>query len=159
MQTKQDYGTPQSLVDKIAASFGVQFVIDLAASDHNKKAPHYIGEAENSLLCDWTGMIGASAENQEVINPCAWLNPPFAVSAPWMEKCKTESAKGSRIISLTLSSLGSNWYRDHVEGRAMVYVLRKRVMFEGCDAPYTKELMVCLWGFARSGLGYWDWSK
>lgn len=155
-ESRQDYATPRFLVDLIAKRFGVEFSIDLAASDLNRKAIYYIGEKENSLTCDWATMIKAASDNMK--HGCAWLNPPFKRADPWMEKCKTESAKGCKIISLTLSSLGSNWYRDHVEGHAMVYILRRRVAFVGCDQPYTKELMIALWGFGMTGLGYWDWA-
>ena len=154
----QDRSTPKSLVNEIAYRFGVIFVIDLAASNENKKCPYFIGEKENSLIQPWKEMIEA-ASSEYVLNDCAWLNPPFKSVGPWMEKCKIESAKGCKIISLTLSSLGSNWYRDHVEGNALTLILRNRVTFEGCKDPFPKELMLNLWGFGMSGLGFWRFEK
>lgn len=148
----QDRATPQALVELIADRFGVKFYIDLAASLENRKADCFISEAENSLALDWAGII-----DTRMTNRCAWLNPPFKSVGPWMEKCKRESGKGCKIISLTLSSLGSNWYRDHVEGRALSLVLRDRVTFDGCKDPFPKELMITLWGFQMTGLGFWGW--
>lgn len=154
----QDRATPQSLVDLIAQRFGVEFVIDLAASAENKKTECYIGEEINSLAMNWDLAI-SEIDYDDMIPRCAWLNPPFKSVGPWMEKCKIESAKGCKIISLTLSSLGSNWFRDHVEGNAMTFILRDRVTFEGCKDPFPKELMISLWGFKMTGLGFWGWKK
>ncbi len=153
----QDRGTPQELVDQIAKQFGVEFSLDLAATDFNRKAMYFIGEKENSLVCDWKSMTEAASDNLK--HGCAWLNPPFKAVGPWMEKCCYESARGAKIISLTLSSLGSNWYRDHVEGQALSLILRERVTFEGCKDPFPKELMITLWGFGLSGLGFWSRKK
>jgi hypothetical protein len=151
----QERGTPQALVDQIAKQFGVEFSIDLAADNDNHKTMYFIGEKENSLICDWKAMIGAAGDNKSTA--CGWLNPPFKSVGPWMEKCKIESAKGCKIISLTLSSLGSNWYREHVDGKALTLILRDRVTFDGCKDAFPKELMLSLWGFNMNGLSFWSW--
>jgi site-specific DNA-methyltransferase (adenine-specific) len=153
----QDRATPQSLVDQIAQQFGVTFVIDLAASGDNKKCNYFIPECDNSLVSPWKTII--SSVYKGLNNPCGFLNPPFKSVTPWMEKCKIESAKGCKIISLTLSSLGSNWYRDHVEGNALSLILRDRVTFDGCKDPFPKECMITLWGFQMTGLSFWSWKK
>lgn len=150
----QDRATPQSLVNQIAQQFGVNFVFDLAASENNRKCINYINEFENSLSLPWAEKINAGRHEDPA---CGFLNPPFKSVGPWMEKCKIESAKGCKIISLTLSSLGSNWYRDHIEGNALSLILRDRVTFDGCKDPFPKELMITLWGFGFSGLGFWSW--
>lgn len=152
----QDRATLQSLVDQIGKQFGVKFVIDLAASADNRKCINYIDETENSFLTIWSNKINSGRHENP---PCGFLNPPFKSVGPWMEKCKIESAKGCKIISLTLSSLGSNWFRDHVEGNALSLILRDRVTFEGCKDPFPKELMITLWGFGMTGLGFWSWKK
>ncbi|MDQ3003497.1 MAG: hypothetical protein M3Y08_19840 [Fibrobacterota bacterium] len=156
---KQDYATPTELVHLIARRFGVSFVLDLSASSENAKCADWIDEKENSLAQNWAERISTNPPGEYGRVNCAWLNPPFKRAAPWMEKCAAESAKGMRIVSLTLSSMGSNWYRDHVEGKAFSLILRDRVTFVGCNDPYTKELMVTLWGFGMTGLGFWSWKK
>jgi phage N-6-adenine-methyltransferase len=155
----QDRATPQILVDQIAKQFGVEFILDLAASEENKKAANFISKFQNSLQSNWKARLEECDVDDVIPNRCAWLNPEFAQVTPWMEKCKIESAKGCKIISLTLSSLGSNWYRDHVEGRALSLILRDRVTFDGCKDPFPKELALSLWGFGFSGLGFWSWKE
>lgn len=156
-ESRQDYATPPELVALIADRFGVSFVIDLAADGTNAKAPNFLTASDDSLSRDWNAEMARTVEFDLLPGPAAWINPPFKRAAPWMEKCAAESAKGMKIISLTLSSLGSNWYRDHVNGKAFSLILQDRVTFVGCDASYTKELMVTLWGFKMTGLGFWSW--
>lgn len=155
----QERATPQSLVDQIAEQFGVDFILDLAASEENRKTADFISEFQNALVSNWKAWLEECDCDDLIPNRCAWLNPPFKSVAPWMEKCKIESAKGCKIISLTLSSLGSNWYRHHVEGNALSLILRDRVTFVGCEDPFPKELMISLWGFGMTGLGFWSWKK
>jgi hypothetical protein len=72
-----------------------------------------------------------------------------------MEKCKVEAERGCRIVSLTLASLGTGWYRDHVEGNAQSFILRRRMTFMGMKDAFPKELMLTLWGFGMTGLSFW----
>lgn len=158
--SEQVRGTPQCLVDEIENRFGVAFLLDLAANSDNNKCDAWIGECEGALSVNWLerlkGLRLDMGMQMDSRPACGWLNPPFKSVGPWMEKCKLESAKGMKIISLTLSSLGSNWYRDHVEGQSLSLILRERVTFEGCVDPFPKELMITLWGFGMTGLGFWS---
>ena len=153
-ESKQVHGTPFPLIQEIEANHGVSLILDLAANEDNAKCENFIGERENSLTVDWAVALEASRIYDDS-RRCAWLNPPFRGVDPWMEKCKTESAKGCRIISLTLASMGTGWYRDHVEGNALSLILRRRVTFEGQKDAFPKELMITLWGFGYTGLGFW----
>ncbi len=153
-ESNQVKGTPFALIREIEEDNGVSFVLDLAADEENAKCEEYIGEVENSLLVDWSARLAATRVMDDS-RRCAWLNPQFRGIEPWMEKCKLESRKGCRIVTLTLSSIGTGWYRDHVEGNALSLVLRRRITFQGEKQPFPKELMISLWGFGKTGLGFW----
>lgn len=155
----QTRSTPKDLVQTIEQRFGVAFCVDLAADEQNKKCDLYFGEQQNSLTVSWAQWIHDYFQTNPGNNLCAWLNPPFKHVAPWMEKCGHESAKGLRIITLTLASIGSNWYNDFVKPHALSLVLRERVAFEGMDLAFNKDLMVSLWGFGMTGRGEWEQSK
>ena len=144
--------TPMYFIERLGRRFGVDFTLDLAATDENHRCPDWFTEAQNALTQDWAARL-------VTLDMCAWLNPPFRGVGPWMKKCGEESAKGCKIISLTLASLGTGWYRDHVEGKALSLVLRDRIIFEGEKDPFPKELMISLWGFGMSGLGFWSWKE
>lgn len=151
----QDYVTPLALIEEITRRFGVSFVLDLAASNDNHRCTFWITQDDDSLGQDWKVCL-EECIGWAGIEPCAWLNPPFRGVEPWMEKCKVEASRGVKIISLTLASLGTGWYRNHVEGEAMSFILRERVVFEGQKDPFPKDLMVTLWGMGMTGLGFWS---
>jgi len=154
-ESKQDHGTPPLLLHAIEQAFGARFLLDLACNKENRKCEVGISLPENSLALDWAARLEAA--RTALFRPAAdaWLNPPFRGVDPWMEKCK-DMAPQMRIVSLTLASLGTGWYRNHVEGRALSLILRKRVTFVGQKDAFPKELMITLWGFGLTGLGFWD---
>ncbi len=158
--SKQDHATPPVLLGCIQSTFHCDLDLDLAASAENKKCERFISLEMDSLKQDWKKVLEEQeSEEHEFWREeyiAAWLNPPFRGVDPWMEKCAEESAKGCRIVSLTLASLGTGWYRNHVEGNALSLVLRKRITFLGQKDPFPKELMVTLWGFGMTGLAFWD---
>lgn len=88
-----------------------------------------------------------------------WLNPEFNNIAVWAEKCAEEARfmRRGRILLLTPASIGTNWFRDHVEGKAMVEGLSPRLIFKGEKDPYPKDLMLSVYGQAHSGFGTWKW--
>lgn len=113
-----------------------------------------------------------------------WLNPPFCNAEPacepdcdkdrckkrgehnliaqpgiakWMEKCRDESQMGAKIITLTLASIGANWYKDYVEGNANVWILRDRLKFVGHKDVYPKDLMLCEWVKGMNSFGHFSW--
>jgi phage N-6-adenine-methyltransferase len=150
--SKQDYGTPWSLIRAIEARWG-SLTIDLAARADNAKAPLFITPEEDSLKQNWTERIGGGL---------GWLNPEFADIDPWARQCKRYEV-GSDFIMLTPASIGSEWFAEHCEGNTKIVGLRPRIKFEGCHnldknkqrrcddsclgcASYPKDCMLSLWG-------------
>ncbi len=146
-KSKQDYGTPWELIHAVEKRWG-QLHVDLAASDHNAKAPYYF-TAEDDFLnqADWWGVTP--------VNSLAWLNPPFENLGPWMAKCKADAEKGAKIIMLVPASVGSEWFAQYVWGQARVIGLRPRITFEGCKDPYPKDCILILWGIEEPGFDLW----
>jgi phage N-6-adenine-methyltransferase len=145
-RSKQDYATPWEFVRAVEALIGAKFGWDLAASAENTKAPKFITEAENSLGREWACYLQ---------DEWGWLNPPFANIAPWAAKCAAESAKGAHIAFLVPASVGSNWFAEHVDMKALVRPIRPRLSFDGKN-PYPKDLILCLYG-ERPGFHPWRW--
>ena len=149
-RSKQDYRTPCEFFDAVARTFG-WMTVDLAGTD-STLCPLWLGPgsdiAEDALTADWKTVLDGFP---------GWLNPPFSDLRPWAAKCAAEANGGARVVMLTPSSLGSEWYCDEVQGRALTLVVRPRLTFVGCDAPYPKDLAIHLWGFRMVGLGTWRW--
>ena len=144
-RSKQDYGTPWDFIRAVQRRFG-NIDVDLAARRDNAKAPRWIGPARNSLRVCWSRIY---------LRSLGWLNPPFDNIEPWAAKCAVET--GLRIIMLTPASVGTNWFADHVHGRAWVLALSPRLTFEGHEDPFPKDCMLSLFGFGKPRFDLWRW--
>jgi phage N-6-adenine-methyltransferase len=142
-------GTPQAFVDACARRYG-SICIDLAADDQNTKCNRFLSEREDSLKQDWAGCIHvAHSQSQKSLGiegTTAWLNPPYDDIGKWAKKADESRA---RVIMLVPASVGTNWFRDYVHLKHPVDVLNGRIQFDGHTQPYPKDLMLCLFGFAR----------
>ncbi len=145
-KSKQDYETPDEFITAVKRLLRIgHFNIDLAADGLNTKGSIYFREEEDSLSIDWP----------DVGQDWCWLNPPFGNIAPWAEKCWTS---GIRVAFLVPASVGANWFRDWVDGKAYVFFLSPRLSFDGKD-PYPKDCILCLYGTGMTGYKCWDWRR
>jgi len=143
---KQNYETPQALIAACERRWG-RLAIDLAADEANKKADVYIGEAEDSLKTPWPA------------HALCWLNPPFANIEPWARKCEEHMLGGGNVLLLVPASVGALWFANHIANKADVYLLTKRVSYDG-KSPYPKDCIIA--HFHPESLGKWeawDWTK
>ena len=156
-RSKQDYGTPWEFIRAVEARWGKLYV-DLAARADNAKAAEYITPKQDSLSVDWAWFAHAQA----------WLNPPFAKIGNWAAKCAQVAPEfrqaGGRIFLLTPASIDTDWFAEHVHGKALVLGLRPRMIFDGTPInpktgkrdPYPKGLMLSVYG-ERPGFDTWRW--
>ena len=150
-KSKQDVQTPPELLRAIERVFGVGgWVIDLAANEHNSVSLQWLGPGaydpyENSLAVNWSMWSGD-----------AFLNPPYADISPWVQKCLNTKRAG-RIFALVPAAVGSNWYREYVDGSAHVVALSPRVTFVGHRDPYPKDLILAIYSAVRGGFSTWRW--
>lgn len=145
----QDVQTPPELLLAIRREFHVaDWAIDLAANESNAVCDRYFGpgsrHGENALQVDWP-------EHGD-----CWCNPPFADIDPWAAKCAAYTGAG-RIFLLVPASIGSNWYQEHIHGRALVVALSPRVTFVNHKTPYPKDLVVAVFSRLRGGFTTWRW--
>lgn len=147
-KSKQTYGTPPEFIRAASARFGA-LVCDLAAGAENAKAPEFYDEARNSLAVSWAS---------EHPTGTLWLNPPFDNITPWAAKCAEESIKRHGLILLLIpASIGTDYFAQHINGKAFVLGLAPRMTFEGCTDPYPKDLMLCVYGYGLHGFDTWRW--
>lgn len=144
-RSKQDYGTPREFLDAVEKRFG-SIRHDLAASAENAVCENYYDQHRDAFAHDWRTLRGL-----------LWLNPPFANIAPWAEKCAAEASPMTRIVMLVPASIGSNWFAEHANKKAIVLGLSPRITFVGTANPYPKDLMLLCYGFGASGFDVWRW--
>lgn len=150
-KSKQTYATPREFVLAVEKRFGA-IVFDLAAEAETSKAGPYscFTKEDDALVKDWVEDASGAG--------WLWLNPPFGDIASFAAKCAHESARGARILMLVPASIGSNWFRDHVLGKAMVLGLNPRMSFDGL-AMYPKDLMLCVYAHGVNGFDQWRWKE
>lgn len=156
----QIVGTPWELIDAVEARFG-KIEFDLAATADNCKVREFgkvnpfkrfgpgSKRGEDALIQDWAALRGNK-----------WLNPEFGDIKSYAAKCfmtLSEKPKGS-IFLLIPASVGSNWWRDYIDGRARAHFLNPRVTFQGHTASYPKDLALIHYG-GKPGYEVWPWKK
>ena len=151
----QEVGTPRAFLDAVETRFG-ELKWDLAADETNHVTPDWSGPGSrrqpDSLAGAWWALPAG----------LLWLNPPYGNIAPWAEKCSGwrfgdyGSSRYQRIAFLVPASVGSNWFADHVDGKALVIFLRPRLTFVGHTQSYPKDLILAIYG-EKPGYECWRW--
>lgn len=156
-RSHQNYATPEIFVNAVKAKLGIdEFSFDYAADRDNAKAPMFWSEADDSL--SYSGHQWAVAANDK----WGWLNPPFAKIGPWAQRCREMKAAGGSIAFLVPAAVGSNWFRDQVDGHALVLFLNGRLAFmpEKPKWLYPKDCVLCLFSpLIDPGYRVWSWKK
>lgn len=144
----QEVGTPAEFLRAVEGRFG-RIAFDLAATTANHVAPYWYGPGGVYL--------DALASDVEWDAPgLQWLNPPYADIAPWAEKAATYVGTGALIAMLIPAAIGTNYFRQHIHGKALVLALSPRPTFVGHTQSYPKDLILCLYGKAP-GFDCWRW--
>jgi phage N-6-adenine-methyltransferase len=144
-RSKQDYGTPPDLIEAIRREFGITFILDVAASPENTKAPAFISKEQDGLKTPW------SADGWN------WCNPEFAAITPWVRRAFQQHNFWSTVL-LVPAAVGSNWWASWVHEKAHVVFLNGRVKFVGCADYYPKDCALLFYGAGVvKGYDVWRW--
>jgi len=159
--TVQDVQTPPELLRAIEVQFHAHWAFDLAANEQNAVCPYWLGpesrlllgglgDPHDSLKVDWRACFDLPVD--------CFLNPPYSHIEPWVKKAAgLRLGNGRRLFVLVPAAVGSNWYRDHVDGKAHVIALSPRVTFTGHKQGYPKELILAVYSSVRGGWSTWRW--
>lgn len=140
------YRTPKVFLEAVEREFPLVF--DLAASEGNNVAEMFYTVRDDALSQAWSWITGG----------WCWLNPPYDHIGKWAKKAYTESVLGTKIVMLVPASVGANWFRDYVDGKAEIRFLNGRLTFVGHTSPYPKDLMLCIYENGRTpGMIIWPW--
>lgn len=148
--SKQDYETPQDILDAISTRFDMPIAVDLACSVDNCKAPIGLDFPRiDSLTFPW-----AATWPDDLL----FLNPPFKDIEPWAAKCALEALgmRRGRIVMLTPSAVGSNWYAQHCYKKSLTLSLNGRITFVGSSTGFPKDCMLSVYG-GDYGFEVWRW--
>ena len=126
---REDWETPDSIFKPLEEEFGI--VIDVCASEHNKKCSLRYTIEENGLLQDWS-----------VWHAC-WMNPPFGEQAKWVKKAYEESLRGATVVCLLPARTNTNWWHDFCM-KGTVRFLRGRPVFVGAKHGLPQPLAIVI---------------
>ena len=147
-RSKQDYQTPPEFLAAVKQLLGInEFAVDLAASATNTAAAKFYDESISSLSQVWRTAVGQ----------WAWLNPPYGDLKVWV-RAAWGARHDANIAMLVPAGVGSNWWRDYVHQKALVYLLNGRITFVGQPTCYPKDCCLLLYGRAiLPRYEVWDW--
>lgn len=127
-----DRGTDPEFFAKLSERFG-GFTLDVAAAEHNAKAPNYYTREDDGLGQKWWGRV--------------WCNPPYSDCGAWVRKAwseweRAQEVGGARLIAMLLPAnrVEQAWWQDLVEpyrdrpgSPLRVEFLRGRMRFDRPD--------------------------
>lgn len=148
--SRQNYGTPENFLNAVKKFLRIKrFQLDIAADAQNTVAKRYFTEEDNAF-----------AQPTWKVKGWSWLNPPFSQIAPWVERCAYEkTAYGASIAVLVPASVGANWWKEHVHGKAFALFLNGRITFVGEADPYIKDCTLLLYSpLIQPGYDVWSWN-
>lgn len=99
------------------------FTVDVAASEHNHKLPHFYTVEDDGLAHSWA-------------DERVWCNPPYSDIRPWVEKADIEEDAEVIVMILPANRTEQGWWqdlvepvRDRPESRLRVEFIRGRTRF------------------------------
>lgn len=111
----REWATPDDVFAPLHAEFA--FTVDVCASDLNHKHSRYWTEQQNGLAQDWCGEV-------------CWMNPPYGAEIrAWIRKARESADAGAVVVGLLPAETDSDWWHEHIVGRAEIRFLRKRPRF------------------------------
>lgn len=156
-ESEQDVRTPSLFLDAVEERFG-EIALDLAAKLEDRVVYRHISPDSDSLSSfSWTRALGGGL---------GWLNPPFSRIRPWAQKCRREAAEGAKIALLTPAGISTRWFDEEIacrKGAAIVLGVRPKLIFQGFDKSFTKDLILSYFDdrLRRTGKLFevWNWTK
>ena len=143
-KSRQDIQTPPDFLRAVRSRYMVDFKLDAAASATNAVAESFYTEEQNGLTNPWASWT--------------WCNPPYSDVEPWVKKAYSERKLGIGSFLLLPASVGSNWWKFWVHGKAHAILLNGRITFIGQKDPYPKDLAMLIYcPQIRGGYDVWSW--
>ncbi|MCC2615975.1 phage N-6-adenine-methyltransferase [Aestuariibacter halophilus] len=160
---KDRWGTRWDCFYDAMALTGYRFILDVCAEEQTAKCGRFISPSENALSVDWverahwlqtmftrnTPSIGGA-----VYSPAAWCNPPFTQKEAFLSRAFDCARRGLPVVCLTPYDRSTNWWRDHVRGKATrVFIPDGRYNFLKVDGKTKKTGVNFLSCFIEYGVG------
>jgi phage N-6-adenine-methyltransferase len=124
-----EWETPGWLITHANALFGT-FELDVAATELNHKAPLWYSLEDDGLSLPWDRKW--------------WCNPPYSDIGPWVASAACAPMPGVMLLPCDHTT---RWWRHHVEGKAIIIPIGRRVRFVGAPGSPTFHNVFALYGW------------
>lgn len=123
------WATPQAFFDELNKEF--HFTLDPCADENNHKCEKFFTKEQDGLAQTWEGET-------------VFCNPPYSQNAKWVEKCYTESKKGSTVVLLIPARTDTRWFHNYIYGKAEIRFLKGRLKFGDSKnaAPFPSMIVI-----------------
>lgn len=133
-----DWATPQYLFDQLDAKYG-PFMLDVCATDANKKCRFFFNEEMDGLAQDWHSTF--------MHNNRVWMNPPYGRTiGHWVEKAYRQSKRGCLVCCLLPARTDTRWFHDFIYNKPNVTIefVKGRLKFGKAknSAPFPSMVVV-----------------
>lgn len=126
-----EWSTPQDFFDKLNYEFN--FTLDVSATRENAKCSKFFTIEDDGLKQDWSRDI-------------CWMNPPYGGhTGEWIKKAYEESLRGSKVVSLIVSSTDRSYWHDFIFPFASeIRFIRGRLKFgdSKSTAPFASAVII-----------------
>lgn len=117
-----DWETPRKDYVEALYKLNLKPVLDVCATEDNRKCLEYFDKQRNGLLQDW--------------NKDFFMNPPYSEVGFWVAKAYQEHQKYNvNGLGLIFSKTDTKMWHNYIEGKAEVYFIKGRLKFEKNGIP------------------------
>lgn len=129
----QHWGTPWAVVRALEAQEGLQFTLDVAATETTAKAPKFYTEVDNAFRHNWYSDADTGA---------VWCNPPYGDKRfpvrMWVERACLFRKQMTTVLLLPANKTDQDWFHDFVLPFGEYRPVRGRIGFLGPDGTPMK---------------------
>jgi len=121
-----EYGTPTPLYRKALFDFDLTPILDVCATELNRKCLHYFDLEHDALKQNW--------------NEDFFMNPPYSRITEFISKAHYDSKRFNVDgLILVYAKTDTKWWHEHVEGIAEVHFIKGRIKFNDANGIKTKN--------------------
>jgi len=133
--------TPPYIIDQIQRLTNATIVLDVCATTLSAKAPKFYTKKDDAMNQDWAGDIYKQALTypKRVVNPAAWMNPPFSLANKFVRYAAEQARNGATILSCVKHAPDVSWFQFIEATASYIWVPDGRIQFTKFDgSPFMR---------------------
>ncbi len=148
--------TPAWMIDQIQRLTNATIILDVCATDLSAKAPKFYTKEDDAMKQDWAGDIYKQGLTypERVVNPAAWMNPPFSMAGKFVRYAAAQAVNGATILSCVKHAPDAAWFQFVEATASYIWVPDGRIQFAKFDGTPFMRLDKKTNKLTRSGANF-----